>query len=283
MRPSLLLALAGLSITAAPAAADELLSSAPGAVNLAAGGGYAVWAQPNEDTGWHLVVRAPDGAVTTPHVAGFPGPPEASVGTGAARGVPGRPLLAVYARAKGASSDLYALDLRTGREHLVSAVSTARADELAPSVQYGRLAFVRRGGSRPGVYVWSGRGAARRLSSTVATQTAISEGRVAYATARTVVARPLSGRGGASAFPTTSRPRSLVIDRYHVGWLQNGGRVFQSGRLGGSGSVAPFPVRAADRRLAPATQSIALRHEQVALSLDPDGLHRLTPALTFGG
>jgi len=91
------------------------------------------------------------------------------------------------------------------------------------------------------------------------------------------------GPSSPARYPTTSRPRSLVIDRYHVGWLLAGGRAFESDRLGGSGSFSPFPVRAADRRLAPATQSIALRHEQVALSLDPDGLHRLTPALTFGG
>jgi len=83
--------------------------------------------------------------------------------------------MAVYSRSTGGNEDLFALDLLTGREHRVVAVSTARADEAHASLQYGRLVFVRGGGAKPSVYVWNGRGAARRVTSTAATQTAVSE------------------------------------------------------------------------------------------------------------
>ena len=132
-------------------------------MNLSAGGGYAVWAQPGEDTGWQLVVRAPDGTVSTPDVPGFASPPDLTGGTGGTGGTAGegRSLLAVYSRPSGGDEDLYALDLRSGREHRVAPVSSAGADEVHPSVQFGRLVFVRRGGSCLGVYVWNGRAAPR--------------------------------------------------------------------------------------------------------------------------
>ncbi len=277
MNPRRILALT-VAVAAFPTAtahADQPLDPATGGVNLSAGGGYAVWAEPAEDTGWQLVVRSPDGAVSRPRVPGFAGPPDVSVGTG---GGDPRPLMAVYSRSTGSNEDLFALDLLTGREHRVVAVSTARADEAHPSLQYGRLAFVRRGGAKPGVYVWNGRGAARRVTSTAATQTAVSESRVAYATATRVTVRPLSGRGATSTFRTTARPRSLVLSRYRVGWLQGEGRVMQSDRVTGGGTDV---VRTANRALPPATQSIALESESIGLRLGADGLQRLDPELAF--
>lgn len=213
--------------------------------------------------------------MTTPSVPGFAGPPDVSVGT--ARGAD-RPL-AVYSRPSGGNEDLFALDLLTGREHRVVPVSTARADEVLPSLHSGRLVFVRRGGSRPGVYYWNGRGAARRVAIAQPSQTAVSDARVAYATASRIVVRRLSGRGTASTFRPTTRPRSLLLTRYQVAWLERDGRVVRSDRFTGEG---PRIVRVAQRGLPPATQSIALDDaEKVALRLGPDGLKQIIPLLAF--
>ncbi len=53
MSPRKLLAVtaAALLLPASAAQADELIAPAPGAVNLAAGGGWMAWAAPGEDTG----------------------------------------------------------------------------------------------------------------------------------------------------------------------------------------------------------------------------------------
>lgn len=279
MNRKLLLLTAALAAAAPTTAqADAVVDPAPGAVNVSAGGGYAVWAAPEEDTGWQLVVRAPDGTVTRPAIDDFAGPPDPSVGSGGGTGT--RPLLAVYSRRVGGSDDVYALDLATGKEHRVSAISTAGADELAPSVQQGRLAFVRSGGERPGVYVWNGKGAARRISPTVAGQTAINESRVAYATARSVVVRRASDGGQPHTFTASARPRSIVLTRYRLGWLEDEGVVRLTDRVQVAGAVA---VRTATRTLNPSTQSVAVDGDEISLRLGNDGLQRIDPELTFGG
>jgi hypothetical protein len=156
MRPrtillTLALATGLLAATAAAASADSLVATAPGARNLTANGGYLVWAQPSEGARWRLAVRAPDGTVTTPAIAAFGAPPAAQIGsTGFA--IANRRLLAVYSRCQGASAlvgcDVYAYDLRAGTEERIAALSSRTYSETAPSIELGRMAFVRRGGRR---------------------------------------------------------------------------------------------------------------------------------------
>lgn len=268
-----------LFLVAFPSAAqaDELLAAAPAGVNLAAGGGWAVWSEPAEDTGWRLVVRAPDGALSRPGVPDFAGPPEVSVGLG--QGNDGA-VLAVYSRPYRGQLDLFALDLASGGEHRIAGVSQRDADEVLPSISGGHLVFVRRNGPRPGVWSWNGRAAAFRVSSTVATQTAISVSRLAYATSTQVVVRKRSGAPGSlSVLRARSRPRSLVLSLYKASWLEDDGVVAQSDRV--AVAAGTTTVRRSIRRLPTGTQSIAIEERDVFLRLGADGLQRIAPQLQF--
>lgn len=220
-------------------------------------------------------MRAPDGRVSRPDVPGFAGPPEVSIGQG---GRPARTALAVYSRPDGGQEDLYALDLATGREQRIAGASSRGADEVLPSLSLrGHLVFARRTGPRRGLFVWTGRGAPRRLTPTVPIQTAASASRVAYATPTRVIVRKLNGRGAVSTLRATARPRSLVLSLYRASWLERDGVVAQSDRV--ARAAGTTRVRAA--RIAPATQSIATELRDVTLRLGPDGLQRIAPRLAF--
>ena len=273
---TLILATAALAgVPAGVAHADTLVTPAPGAVNLAAGGGYHAWFAPAEDTGWQLVVRAPDGTVTRPAIDAFTGPQQLSIGSDRfAAG--GRRLLAVYSRA----DDVYALDLRTGAEERVRAISSRAYRESAPAIQYGRYAFVRREGRRPGVYVSTEGGGVRRISRDTPRDLAFNGTRVAYDRGRSIVVRRVSGDGRALVFRTRTTPRSPVLTRYRVAWLERDGRVLQTPRFAGSGG--PYDVDSADeanRALPASTQSLAFRGGNLGWYLDAEGLRTIDPRL----
>ncbi len=271
---------AALVLPAPAALADDLLAPAPGAVNLAAGGGWAAWAAPAEDTGWNLVVRAPDGTVTTP-VGGFAGPPAPAIGSGRRSGPQARQLLVAYARpdATGDDTDIFQLDLRTGRESRVAALATDRYRESAPSVQYGAFTFVRRGGPRNGVHLWSSVRGVRRVSPDTPRTTSFNGSRVAYAQGRSVVVRRVSREGRPLVQRTPSVPRSVQLSRYRVGWLLAGGGIFQTQRFGGSGATLPEGAAVeGTRALPPSTQSIAFEDRRLRLFVDAEGVKRANPA-----
>lgn len=272
--PTVLATLALAALPCAPAAADTPLDAAPGGVNLTAGVGWAAWAQPDEDTGWSIVVRTPDGRVFRPDIPAFAGPPKLSVGRG---GRPARAALAVYSRPRGGQEDLYALDLAAGTEHRIAGASSPGADEVLPSLADGHLVFARRTGPRRGLFVWNGRSAPRRVTGTVPIQTAVNISRVAYATPTRVLVRKLNGRGAVSTLKAAARPRSLVLSLYRASWLEADGVVAQSDRV----AVAAGTSRVRTASIAPATQSIAIEERDVTLRLGPDGLQRIAPRLAF--
>src|SRR4051794_34260539 len=276
----ILAAAALVAASASSANADTLITPAPRAVNLAVGGGYMTWFVPQEDTGWMLVVRAPDGTVSQPRIPGFSGPARVTIGSGTnadPRDPLSRPLLAVYGRDDG---DLYAYDLKAGRELRLGGLSTKGAREYAPSVDHGWYVFARSGGRRPGLYYAVPGRAARRISRIVPTATSFNGTRVAFTTRRAVKVQRVSGQGRPLVFRASATPLSPVLTRYRVGWLQRGGQVFQTPRFAGSGG--PFDVDAADRAnrtLPSSTQSIALDGGNVGLYLDAEGVKRAVPPL----
>lgn len=274
-RRLLLTALAVLAALPAAAAADTPVAAAPGAVNVAAGGGYVVWAQPGEDTGWQLVVRTPGGAVARPPIGDFAGPPQVSIGSDR-YAIDGRRLLAVYGRDDG---DLYAYDLRAGTERRVRGLNSRTYRESAPSIEHGNWAFVRSGGRRSGLYAASAHRGPHRIATERPARTQNNGSRVAYATSRAVVVRRLSGDSGTLRFATGERPRSVVLTRYRVGWLLSGGRVFQTTRIGGSGGPFQPTVQAAARPLPPSAQSLALERDRISLFSDAAGVSRIDPPL----
>ena len=195
----------------APPAPTRLVTAAPGARNLAANGGYQAWAAPAAGGRWRLTVRAPDGSVTTPAIADFGAPPRPQIGS-TQFAASGRRLLAVYSRCQGASAtagcDVYAYDLAAGTEQKIPQLASKSYSETAPSIELGRLAFVRRGGGpKPGVYYWAlgSSKAPKRLSTTLARETATNSTRVAYTYN--------SSRGGGAGRPPALRPRQRRSSR----------------------------------------------------------------------
>jgi len=289
---TVLLALAALAVSAPAAWADNLVTAAPGARNLTANGGYVVWAQPAAAGRWRLAVRAPDGTVSTPNIADFGAPPAAQIGsTGYA--IAGRRLLAVYSRCQGASAlagcDVYAYDLRAGTEERIAALSSRTYSETAPSIELGRIAFVRRGAPRPGVYAYTlgANRAPRRLTTTVARETATNGTRVAYTYNSSrgggLAVRRLSGDGGALV-PVSRQPvvpRSPLLTRYNAAWLLQDGHVQATARFAGSGGPFELRVIDANRALPPTTNSIALRSDRTSAPyfLDAEGVKLAAPAL----
>jgi hypothetical protein len=287
-----LLAVALLTGAAGTAGADTPVTAAPGARNLTANGGYLVWAAP-AGARWRLTVRAPDGTVTTPAIADFGAPPRAQIGsTGFA--IAGRRLLAVYSRCQGASAiagcDVYAFDLRAGTEERIAALSSRTYSETAPSIELGRLAFVRRGGGpRPGLYysTLGGTSSPRRLSATLARETATNGTRVAYTYNSSrgggLAVRRLSGDGPALV-PASRRPvvpRSPLLTRYNAAWLLEGGRVQATKRFAGSGGPFRLVVVEATRALPASTDSLGLNDDRTSAPyyLDAEGVKVTAPSI----
>jgi hypothetical protein len=233
-----LLAAAATLAAAAPAQADTLLAPAPaGSSNLAFGGGWLAWSQPEGDA-FRLVLRAPDGTVTTPDIPAFTKAPDPSIGsTGYDLD---RRILAVYER----DGDIVGLDVVAGTEAKVAGASSTAYRESAPSIEAGGVSFVRSGGRHNGVFFRGKR--LIRLSGTVARETAFNGSRVAWTTARGVFVTRLS-LGGGIVRMTAAQPRDLQITRYQVAWRDEGG-LRRTDHFGGSSRQRrPAKVLAAAR------------------------------------
>lgn len=291
----LVLTALSLSLAAVPATAqaDTLLAVSPQAQHLTSGGGYQAWSVPRADGRFDLMVRAPDGTLSRP-VAPFGAPVRPRIGSDAFAA--GRALLVVYSRCDGTSElagcDVHQLDVRTGRESVVRALATRTYSETAPSVKYGRWVFVRRGGgSRKGLHTWSRGSRMRRISTTLARETASSGSRVAYTYASSrgggVAIRRLSGEGAplVAAARQSVVPTSVSITRYNAAWLSPAAgavpaRAFQTTRFAGSGGPYASVTRPASRDLPAGTVSLAVGETiRDALLLTGDGLLRPDPRL----
>lgn len=276
---------------AAPAAADTLVAAAPGAKNLAVGGGWYAWAAPAPDGRWRLTIRNPDtGVVSVPDIPAFGAPPDAAIGsdvTGENLGE--RRLVVAYSRCEGRSTisgcDVWSYDIASGEEAEVDGLASTGASETAPSVSLGTWSYVRRGAiERKGVYVRTREDRSRRLSSTIARETSTNGSRVAYAYNSSagggVALRRASGEGGVDVL--TSRreeiPRSLVTTRYRAAWLE-GDNPFQTTRFGGSGGPRTPEVVPQARPLPDTVDSIATNGSIVFRYLDERGVASIDPPL----
>jgi hypothetical protein len=259
-------ALLGAALPAA-AHADRLETAAPGAANLATSAGYQAWSTPQADGTHRLTLRRPDGTVLVPDIPAFGAPVDPALGTTlgvspAGNDLAGRSFSAVYARCEGASTtqncDIFRYDIFRGVEERVDYLSTRAYSETAPSVNFGAWAFARRGGARPGTYAYSYySNRLRRLTSTVALETATSAARLAftYRSSRGFGVQVRNVSGTRVLVPVAglqTAPRSVQVTRYRVGWLLPGAdatRVFQTRRFAGSGGPFPLVVVEAPRTL----------------------------------
>jgi hypothetical protein len=200
----------------------------------------------------------------------------------------------VYSRCQGASAiagcDVYAYDLAAGTERKIPQLASKSYSETAPSIELGRLAFVRRGGGpRPGVYYWAlgSSKAPKRLTSILARETATNSTRVAYTYNSShgggLAVRLLSGHG--SVLVPVSRqpvvPRSPLLTRYNAAWLLQDGHVQATRRFAGSGGPFTLSVVDANRALPPTTDSLGLRSDRTSAPfyLDAEGVKLAAPAL----
>ncbi len=259
-------ALLGAAVPAA-ARADVLETAAPGAANLATSAGYQAWSAPQADGTHRLTIRRPDGSVLTPDIPAFGAPVDPALGTTlatrpAGNDLAGRSFSAVYARCEGSSTtegcDIHRYDIFRDVEERVERLATRAYSETAPSVNFGGWAVVRRGGARPGTYSYSSfSDRLRRLTSTVALETAASAARLAftYRSSRGYGVQVRNAAGTRVLVPASGlrdAPRSVQVTRYRVGWLLPGAdatRVFQTRRFAGSGGPFPLEVVEAPRTL----------------------------------
>jgi hypothetical protein len=146
-----------------------------------------------------------------------------------------------------------------------------------------------RGAPRPGVYAYTlgSNRAARRLTTTVARETATNGTRVAYTYNSSrgggLAVRHLSGDGGALV-PVSRQPvvpRSPLLTRYNASWLLQDGHVQATARFAGSGGPFELRVIDANRALPPTTNSIALNNDRTSAPyyLDAEGVKLAAPAL----
>jgi hypothetical protein len=277
-----MLAAASCAAIAAPAVAhaDSLVIAAPGARNLASGGGWRAWAAPQPGGRWRLVTRAPDGTTDAAPIRDFGAAPDASIGA-TAFSFTAKRVVAVYSRCRGASAttgcDLYQYDLATRVERKLTRISTAAASETAPSIASGILAFARRGGARPGTYTAT-RTRVRRIDSRVARETAVTPSRVAYRLGQTIVMSAIDGarrRTLVKGLPVFS----VVITRYRVGWLQRIGHrtlALMTDRINPSGGVT---IRRGAHDLPASTQSAVVDARRIVEYLGSTGVKRAEPPL----
>ena len=271
--------LASLAV-AAPASADTLLAPDAAAKNVATGGGVTAWATPEGD-GFRLVVRTADGTVSTPDIPAFATAPDPTIGStgSAAGGFDARRLLVLYAREDSSGdSDIYALDPRTGSERPVPGLSSARYDETAAAMVYGRFAAVRSGGKVNGVVTGTlGRPGVRQISKSIASQLAFNGSRVAYSTSQGIHIKRASGKGRALRI-RASNPTSLVMTRYQAAWL-DGGKLRFTQRFAGSGGPFQLVVKDAPRQPAGITGIAVGASTNDAVFTDAEGVKKANPRL----
>ncbi len=136
------------------------------ATPISAHAGWLAWSARGRDGLFHLTLRDPQGAVSTPAIAGRSTSFDVDLGPGPAGVVatysrcaeevatPGSFLPADYDEGEGC--DLHLLDVVTGTERALTGASTDQADETWPTVWRDQLAFVRsydRAPTLPYIYV----------------------------------------------------------------------------------------------------------------------------------
>lgn len=253
--------------------ADSLLVDAPGARNLAGGGGYLAWSAPAAGR-WQLTIRRPDGTVFVPKIATFSRPAQPSLGSSGPIG-PNRPLVAVYAR----GGDVFELELKSGTERRLSRLSTS-ANETLAAINLGQYVVARQG---RGLYSVSREGRTRRLTRSVPSSVAMAQSRVASiegsGSSRRVVVRRLSGKGRALVVgDRVTRAGSLWLTRYRAGYATSRPtQLYATRRFAGSGGPFTLSVVRDDWTSDSALYGIAVADGEPAYYLDADGVKRFAP------
>ncbi len=157
MRP-FCISLLALLVLVAPAAADDI-ARLDRPTPVSAHDGWLAWSARGSDGLLRLTLRDPQGAISTPPIAGRATSFDVDLGPGPDG------LVATYSRCReevgtsggylpadpdeGRDCDAYLLDVATGAERKLAGVSTGSADETWPTVWRGNVAFVRSYDAKP--------------------------------------------------------------------------------------------------------------------------------------
>jgi hypothetical protein len=133
-------ALAALALVpAAPASADQAIAELGRESTIAAYGGWQAWSSFDEGTGrYTLMLRDPSGAAKAAPIETGASPWDVSLGPGASGNV-----VAVY-RSCDRGCDIRRLDVATGRDQALRAVSSPRYVEGTPAIWRSTVVFTRR-------------------------------------------------------------------------------------------------------------------------------------------
>src|SRR3954451_12779533 len=172
-RPLIATALAALAAgaLAVPAGADTTVTADPTAENVTAYGSSAAWSRKGADGMFHLVIRSGGFA------ADAPVPPKSTPFDPDLGPTSGNGRVVVYSRFVGADSDIYRFTVGTAAEER-DPVSTPEVDEIAPSFFKGAVAFGRKRGGAPGLYLARPGMRARRIFRTIPAETDLAATRI---------------------------------------------------------------------------------------------------------
>lgn len=133
-----LAALATFVSSAAAAHADTSIAEVQRDTPLAGYAGWTAWSDAVGDR-FRLVLRAPDGTVTTPALPTSARPWDVSLGPDA-RGA----VVAIYRRCTAAGCGVRRLSVATGQEQVLRSVDAPAYDEATPAIWRSTVAFTRR-------------------------------------------------------------------------------------------------------------------------------------------
>jgi hypothetical protein len=200
---------------APPAAGDTLVHGDPSAENVTAYRGVLMWSR-RDSRGRHHLVRRIGGVVSDAPVASSAHPFDPDLGPAGK----GR-VVAVYQRCRKGlrSCDLYRLDVASGRERRIRAVSTRGGSEFGASVWGERYAFARESPSQEGLFT-AVRGRTRFLAGSDVLETDLQRRTIALATYSAGAGVDFTGIY-VHRVRSRGRGRSCLVDRGDQGTALN--------------------------------------------------------------
>jgi len=260
---------------AAPAGADTAVSSDPTVQNVTSYGTTAAWSRKADDGTYRLVVRA-GGVIADAPVPASSAPYDPDLGPTKANG-----RTVVYAR----GGDLYRYDVGAAAEQKLTALSSSKATEAAPSFFKDIVVFSRTGGRQAGLYIKRPGRPVVRLFRKAAAETDVAQTRVVgrFGEDTHSIIRVLNLRGDdvriVARAATEQRVASPTLTRFNAYWL----RVMSTGtgvETVGVNAHRGLTVRKADRLLDGQVDSLSTSRIPY-LYAGAAGVQQIDPKLRF--
>jgi hypothetical protein len=266
---------------AVPAAADTQVASDPTARNVTTYGSTAAWSRRDADGTYRLVVRS-GGVASDAPVPPKSTPFDPDLGPTSSNG-----RVVVYSRTADNDSDIFSFTVGAAAEERVEAVSRPEVDEFAPSYYKGAIAFARREGSGPGLYLARPGKVVKRIFRTVPLETDLAATRVIgrWGEGTRSIIRILNYTGAdvriVARAKTEQRVTSPTLSRFNGFWLRVG-RVASTVERTGVNAHRTLTILKADRALPAGTDALGVTSIPELYS-GSTGVQHLDPTLRFAG